>query len=336
MSELERRYHRLLRAYPAEYRRARGAEIVGTYLDLAGPGRRWPSPADAADLVRGGVRQRLRAAGAADLIPGVRLAAVLAFLTATALAGVWSGLELHPPMAQWGVPHAGPFVSLGIGVWAAWLLAAAVHAAAPGRWTRRAVSLALLLTVAVIPVAALAGLPRPPLFVLLPQVGLGLVALALPERLPALIRTAPLLAVAVAGLTSVNLLPRYDSYVSYHGWTASGILPGAAVTLLVVVLLLGAGLALRADPRGGWALLVLLTPVGLLFLQPLAGALDGNMRGAPTPGWDALAATAVLVGVAGPALLPLALALRKRLRGPGPVGTGDRCPSCGRTTERVP
>ncbi|MEU7934965.1 hypothetical protein [Micromonospora echinofusca] len=99
MSELERRYHRLLRAYPAEYRRARGAEIVGTYLDLAGPGRRWPSPADAADLVRGGLRQRLRAAGAADLVPGVRLAAVLAFLTATALAGAWSVLELRPPPA---------------------------------------------------------------------------------------------------------------------------------------------------------------------------------------------------------------------------------------------
>ncbi|MEU4779950.1 hypothetical protein [Micromonospora sp. NPDC023633] len=336
MSELERRYHRLLRAYPADYRRARGAEIVDTYLDLAGPERRWPSPADAADLLRGGLRQRLRAAGAADLIPGVRLAAVLAFLTATALAGAWSGLELHPPMAQWGVPHAGPFVSLGIGVWAAWLLAAAVHAAAPGRWTRHAVALALLLTVAVVPVAALAGLPRPPLFVLLPQVGLGLVALGLPERPPMPVRSAPLLAVVAAGLTSVILLPRYDSYLSYHGWTASGVLPAAAVALLILVLLLGAGLALRADYRGGWALLVLLTPIGLLFLDPLAGAVDGNMGGAPNPGWDALAATAVAVGLAGPALLPLTIALRRRMRRPGPVRSGDRCPTCGRTAERVP
>lgn len=37
MNDLERRYLRLLRAYPADYRRARGAEIVGTYLDLATP-----------------------------------------------------------------------------------------------------------------------------------------------------------------------------------------------------------------------------------------------------------------------------------------------------------
>ncbi|MGW4502687.1 hypothetical protein ACWENR_29290 [Micromonospora sp. NPDC004336] len=331
MTDLERRYLRLLLAYPAEYRRARGAEIVGTYLDLAEPGRRWPSPADAADLLRGGLRQRLRAAGAADLLPGVRLAAVLAFLTATALAGAWSVLELRPPVARWGVPHAGPFVSLGIGVWAAWLLAAAVHAVAPGRWTRRAVALALLVTVAVVPIAALTGAPRPPLYVLVPQVALGVVAFGLPDRLPVAVRAAPLLAVVAAALAGVSLLPRYDSHVGYHGWTASGILPGAAVTLLVVVLLLGAGLALRADRRGGWALLTLLTPIGLLFVHPLAGAVDGNMRGAPEPGWWALAVAAAVVAVAGPALLPLALAARGRRRGFRPVGSGDRCPSCGAT-----
>lgn len=327
MNELERRYHRLLRAYPAEYRRARGAEIVGTYLDLAGPGRRWPSPGDAADLLRGGLRQRLRAAGAADLVPGVRLAAVLAFLTATALAGVWSVMELRPPPAQWGVPHAGPFVSLGVGVWGVWLFAAAVHAVAPGRWTRRGVALALLITVAVVPAAALAGLPRPPLLVLLPQVGLGLVALALPERLPARLQAAPLLAFGAAGLAGLNLLPRYGGY---HGWPAEQILPGAAVVLLVVVLLLGMGLTLRADHRGGWALLVLLTPIGLLSLHILAGMADGLLNGATRPGLSALAATAVVVGLAGPALLPLTIALHKRMRRPGPVGPDARCPTCGR------
>ncbi|MFG3712184.1 hypothetical protein [Micromonospora sp. NPDC047730] len=336
MTDLERRYLRLLLAYPADYRRARGAEIVGTYLDLAGPERRWPSPADAADLLRGGLRQRLRAAGAADLIPGVRLAAVLAFLTATALAAAWSVLELHPPPAQWGVPSAGPFVSLGIGVWAAWLLAAAVHAVAPGRWTRRAVALALLLTAAVVPVAALAGLPRPPLYVLLPQVGLGLLALGLPERLSVAVQAMPLLAVVASGVAQVNLLPRNDFFVSYYGWTASQILPGAAVALLATVLLLGTGLALRADHRGGWALLVLLTPVGLLSLHTLAGVVDGLLHGAPQPGWSALAATAVVIGLAGPALLPLTIALRKRVRAPRPVGIDTRCPTCGRSAERVP
>lgn len=329
MTDLERRYLRLLLAYPADYRRTRGAEIVGTYLDLAGPGRRWPSPADAADLLRGGLRQRLRAAGAADLIPGVRLAAVLAFLTATALAAVWSVLELRPPPVEWGVPAAGPFVSLGIGVWAAWLLAAVVHAVAPGRWTRWALALAVLLTVAVAPVAALAGLPRPPLFVLLPQVGLGLVALGLPERLPAPVRTLPLIAVCAAGVAMTNLQPPVDFVAASYWWTASQILPGAAVTILATVLLLGTGLALRADHRGGWALLTLLTPVGLLSLHILAGAADGLLNGATRPGWSALAVAAVVVTLAGPALLPLAIALRRRVRGPGPVGHDTRCPTCG-------
>ncbi|MFI7079580.1 hypothetical protein ACIBO1_19970 [Micromonospora sp. NPDC049903] len=43
--------------------------------------------------VVGGVRERLRAAGAVDLIPGVRLAATLASTTATALAGIWTTAE---------------------------------------------------------------------------------------------------------------------------------------------------------------------------------------------------------------------------------------------------
>ncbi|MEU4427969.1 hypothetical protein AB0F81_45725, partial [Actinoplanes sp. NPDC024001] len=61
MSDLERRYRRLVRIfYPAGYRAERGTEIVGTYLALASPDRRWPSAADAGDLAAGGLRQRLR------------------------------------------------------------------------------------------------------------------------------------------------------------------------------------------------------------------------------------------------------------------------------------
>ncbi|MGC4764365.1 hypothetical protein ACLQ20_16045 [Micromonospora sp. DT46] len=335
MSGLERRYHRLLRAYPAEYRRARGAEIVGTYLDLSGPGRRWPSPADAADLVRGGLRQRLRAAGAAGLIPGVRLAAVLAFLTATALAGTWSVLELRPPPAEWGTPTAGPFVSIGVAVWLGWLLAAVAHAAAPARWARRVIAVAVLLTLAVMPAAALADLPRPPLLVLVPQLGLGLVALALPDRLPAPVRSLPLLAAGAAALAQTNLQPPVDFVATSYQWVGSQVLPWTAAAMLAVVSLLGTWWAARADPRGGWALLVLLTPLGLLSLHILAGAADGLLHGAPRPGWAALAATAVVVALVGPALLPLAIALRGRARGAGPLGADARCPTCGHTAERV-
>ncbi|WBB67140.1 hypothetical protein [Micromonospora sp. WMMD812] len=324
MSDLERRYLRLLSAYPAHYRRSRGAEIVGTYLDLARPDQRWPSAADAADLVRGGLRQRLRAAGAADLLPGVRLAAILAFLTATVLAAVWSVLELRPAPTSLSVPTAGPFVSLGIGAWIAWLLAAVVHALAPGRWFRRAVALALLVTLALVPAAPLVGLPRPPLFVLLPQVALGLVALGAPEALPAPLRVVPLIGVGTVALAGGNVhLLSPDNFGGTY-YLASWVLPQATVALLTVALLLAAGLALRADHRGVWAALLLLTPVGLLALQPLAGALDGV--GETIAVWSELAATAAMIGVVGPALLALALALRRhptRPHRPAP------CPTCG-------
>ncbi|GIJ45302.1 hypothetical protein Val02_21880 [Virgisporangium aliadipatigenens] len=55
---LERRYRRLLRAYPAGYRHERGDEIVGTLLDAAAPGQRRPDPRQAARLVMAGLRTR--------------------------------------------------------------------------------------------------------------------------------------------------------------------------------------------------------------------------------------------------------------------------------------
>jgi hypothetical protein len=55
---LERRARALLRAYPAEYRRERGEEIIGTLLEAAPPGRSFPSARDAWSLVNGGRRAR--------------------------------------------------------------------------------------------------------------------------------------------------------------------------------------------------------------------------------------------------------------------------------------
>ncbi|MCF0097125.1 hypothetical protein [Micromonospora sp. MH99] len=324
MSDLERRYLWLLLAYPAEYRRSRGAEIVGTYLDLATPGRRWPAPADAADLLRGGLRQRVRAAGVIHLVPGVRLAAVVALFTATMLAGMWTVLELRPAPPGFGEPSVGPFVSLGIVAWVGWLFAAAAQALTPGRWRRHAVALAVLLTVALVPAAALTDLPRPPLFVLLPQVGLGLVALGASGERQVSLRVTPLVA-AVAGL-AFGVSWSLDSFAwSYRALTAEPVLRDTAVAVLAVVGLLAVGLALRGDHRGGWAVLVLLTPVGLLALHPLAGAADG-VPSAFAPNWTALAATAVVVGLVGPALLPVALAVRARLARPsaGPTWNTHR------------
>ncbi|MGA4729977.1 hypothetical protein ACPB67_21365 [Micromonospora taraxaci] len=324
MNDLERRYLRLLRTYPADYRRARGAEIVGTYLDLATRDQRWPALADAADLVRGGLRQRLRAAGVTGLIPGVRLAALLAVVTVSALAGVWGAAELHPPPAEWGVPHVGPFVSLGVVTWAAWLLAAVVIAVAPSRVARWAIALALLLTIALPPVAAALDAVRPPLMVLLPQVVLGLLGLALPDRSSRAIRLAPALSALLAVLAT-EFLVGLDPVFLYYGAAVEVFLPTVGGLLLVVGALLALGLALGGDTRGGWALVTLLTPAGFLAVPGLADSF-GPAYGPIT--FAELAVTAVVVAVAGPAALLLTVLFRSR-RTSTPQPSGQQCPTCG-------
>ncbi|WP_406319456.1 hypothetical protein OHA77_19430 [Streptosporangium sp. NBC_01639] len=59
MTALERRYRRLLLAYPRGYRSAYGDELIGLLLDTAEPGSSLPSPKEAAGLVAGGLRARV-------------------------------------------------------------------------------------------------------------------------------------------------------------------------------------------------------------------------------------------------------------------------------------
>jgi hypothetical protein len=61
MSRLERRYRRLLAWYPAQHRRIYGEEMIGVLLASAPDGQRRPRLAESFDLVRGGLRTRLRA-----------------------------------------------------------------------------------------------------------------------------------------------------------------------------------------------------------------------------------------------------------------------------------
>ncbi|MEU7905422.1 hypothetical protein [Actinoplanes sp. NPDC049118] len=81
-ARLERRYRRLLLAYPGPYRRRHGAEIVTTLLDLAEPGRGRPAAAQALHLVACGLRQRFR------LPAGRPLALVAAVLAAVAVGAL--------------------------------------------------------------------------------------------------------------------------------------------------------------------------------------------------------------------------------------------------------
>jgi hypothetical protein len=81
---LERHYRRLLVCYPARHRAAYGEEMIGVLLACTPAGRRWPRLADAFDLVRGGLRSRIRLTRGSGLAPP--WSDVLAVLTLVAPA----------------------------------------------------------------------------------------------------------------------------------------------------------------------------------------------------------------------------------------------------------
>ena len=87
---LERRYRRLLRAYPASYRDQRSDELVAVLMSAAEPGRRAPSYAERVDLVRSGLRTRVtfarRDLGTPLSTRAIRHAGLVMLVVGTAIA----------------------------------------------------------------------------------------------------------------------------------------------------------------------------------------------------------------------------------------------------------
>jgi hypothetical protein len=307
--ELRNRYRALLRWYPADHRAERGEEIVETYLDLAAPEQRRPRLTDVVDLVRAGVRGHLRARHSLGLADALPFAANLALMAATALAAVWLVLAERftvPDNFSWHSP--GPFATLGAAAWIAWLLASAAALLGIGR---PAVALALLTTAALVPVAALTSYVRPPLFVLLPQIALGIVALAVPAR-----RWSP---VAVVGLAvtavTAGLAAKSRSTGLYY--TLLGVLPWAGLCLAAVVVISAVVFTVRRDSRGWWPALILLGPA--LLLTTTHRSLTYHQQWstwslATATTWSAAAATTAVVTVIAIAAVPTTLWLRGRTR----------------------
>jgi hypothetical protein len=101
---LERRYRRLLAAYPAAYRAANEDEMLGVALAGAAPGQRGPGLAEAVSLVLSGARLRLRgllagmqvndwrdAAAVFGLIGPILITALYAESVAGQVASGWVG-----------------------------------------------------------------------------------------------------------------------------------------------------------------------------------------------------------------------------------------------------
>ncbi|WP_305789809.1 hypothetical protein [Symbioplanes lichenis] len=83
---LELRYRRLMMAYPAAYRREYEDEMLGVLMAGTRPGRRRPSLADSADLLRAGLAARLG--------QGLRAARGQEWRDAAAVAGLLGALVL--------------------------------------------------------------------------------------------------------------------------------------------------------------------------------------------------------------------------------------------------
>lgn len=178
---LARRYERLLVAYPPPYRSARGEEIVATLLEAAEPGQRIPRAADVADLVAGGLRQRLGVAAIAGFCGGLVTAAPIAVAFAAGISAfAWWRLE---PVAATvhigGSPLFGEFRTLGPLAYVAWLAAGLASVFLRRAVSRAVIGLAIAVTVVGVPLlAAVTSVERPPLWILMTLTGFGALALA--------------------------------------------------------------------------------------------------------------------------------------------------------------
>jgi hypothetical protein len=180
-STLEIRYGRLLLTYPASYRRERGAEMLGTLMESARPGQRWPSLADAVDLLAGGIRHRAGLSAVPGLARGLALAGPIALACAGGLAGFYLIAEVSA--AAVGMVRDihrgwGPLPTLGPIVYAVWLLAALGRVALSRLASRWLIGAALAVTVLMVPLAHAIDRTRPTLTSLVPLTLFGLLGLA--------------------------------------------------------------------------------------------------------------------------------------------------------------
>ena len=137
MSELEKRYRRLLGLYPRDHREQHGDEMLGVLLADAGD-RTSPGWRDTADLLWGAFRLHVRRLLAADVLAIVALLGPIAMLAGAAMSlhelAWWVQLGEVPPFRQ--LPDAPVwFVWLAVAILA---LAGKRRAAAIGAWVATA------------------------------------------------------------------------------------------------------------------------------------------------------------------------------------------------------
>ncbi|SCE92114.1 hypothetical protein [Micromonospora mirobrigensis] len=307
MSDLERRYRRLLAVYPWQHRRVYEEEMLAVLLAGARPGQRRPAAADVRNLLVAGVATRLRLAGReltrpawadAAAVTGLLATLVLLALAARTMAG---RLVPGPWVPPGNVPGPDLVDWLRLAGWASVAIAALAGArvlAAGLSWAGLAVWSWWLLT----------HFPASPVLVvdLFPQVAvavIGAATLTVPaprRRAAALLGVRRLAVLVLTPLTAVGVLAAnrlaqpemvphrdYTSYVLYDLEASTQLavwLYAAALAVLgLAVLLALATLAPQVRRR----ILVLAAPVAALMLlidTGLAGWVASNAHmGHPIP-----------------------------------------------------
>jgi hypothetical protein len=269
VTELERRYRRLLKAFPRRYRAAREDEMVATLLETARPEQRRPSAGEVTDILGSALAERMGVHAVPGFATGLRLIAPLAATLAAGLA-----------VSDWWQGHRDVLSTVVSAAWVAGLLVAVV---VPRVWTWLLGGLTGLLVAAVVVSGASSWVPLIGLGVMLRP---GYYSVELAATVVALLAAVTVhwrpstvelggIALVTAGLLGVTATGR----VGRLGYGPPWLVPVPALVLLTLV----AGLALAAAGRGTgglWATLL------LVAIVPSAEA----------PGWPRSLVPSLMIG----------------------------------------
>ncbi|WP_336159329.1 hypothetical protein [Amycolatopsis sp. VC5-11] len=267
MSDLERRYRRLLALYPRAHRAAHGEEMLGVLLDGA-ENRSTPGVAETFDLVWGAVqvhwRHALRGRSRRDTLAIVSLLAPVLLLTgaASTVREIRSVARLDGwPLRMWLGALA------DVPVWSAWLAAVAL-----GVWgmRRASVILAWVANAALITVTIL-----DPARHWSADVAPGWVLLSVFAALAMTASPGPRHGLALLGRLRLSILVGTVVVLLALTTTARGMHLPLAQLVQLVVLVIGVFAACRLRTRSGRrAALVLLAP---LVVVPVVARVLGYL-----------------------------------------------------------
>ncbi len=296
----EKAYRFLLRAYPRRWRAHREDEVVSLLTEVArAEGRRRPALSEAGDLLVHGLATRAEVG--LRCVPAVvrERVALLGLLTGAWLAAVaillgewlpWVDLAARP-----GAPSFGPFLTTGVLPYGAWMLALALFLSGRAGAARLVVIVSIALGLLTLPLFAVTGVYRPPLFLLGVLTLLGLCAAQSRARLtPGGRATAGLWTVAV--VTAMTLLAQvgdsgsFDARIGFYRGYSAGLQVIGDVVLLVLPVAVLAAVALSLRGRA-WLAAVLVVSV------PWAALAAATRFARPIEAMPALVTLAAVVGL---------------------------------------